>query len=190
MKTNTFKLLISACMLVAASCTKQVVDTGNNIEASAKKASAHFIGENFGGGIVFYIDASGEHGLIAATADKGAATWWNGVYTNTGATDTTIGSGKINTRKIIQSQGKNGDYAARICATYKGGGFTDWFLPSKNELDELYKQKNIVGGFEKTVYWTSSENAMKNAWHQGFGGGYPDRANKSIHSFVRPVREF
>lgn len=189
MKTKTLTLIASLYMLVTVSCSKQITDIDNN-EMSAKKTNAHFIGESFGGGIIFYIDGSGEHGLIAATADADVTTWWNGAYTSTGATDTTIGSGKINTRKIIKSQGKNGNYAARICATYKAGGFNDWFLPSKNELNELYKQKDIVGGFEKLVYWTSSEHAQKNAWHQGFGGGYPDKANKSINGFVRPVREF
>ena len=116
------------------------------------------IGQRYGGGIIFYIDTTGQHGLIADTLNYiPSSTWWNGVNTVTGATKTRIGSGKSNTRKIVLSQGDSGFYAARRCWHYKGSGYTDWFLPSKDELNELYKQKTVVGGFIYDYYWSSSE---------------------------------
>ncbi|MEK7275563.1 MAG: hypothetical protein AAB110_09935, partial [Candidatus Desantisbacteria bacterium] len=73
----------------------------------ALSASRHYIGESYGGGIVFYVYDNGQHGLIAATADQGTnTTWYAGSYTNTMAKATNgVGAGKANTAIIIANQG-------------------------------------------------------------------------------------
>jgi hypothetical protein len=159
--------------------------------------STHTIGESYGGGIVFYVWDDGAHGLIAATADLGSKKW---------GTDGTliysirdgIGAGRYNTERIIQNI-KSSDigytsdytlYAAYVCATYKGGNFADWYLPSKYELNLLYLQKTVVGGFSG-FYWTSSEYASRDVTHQNFADGDNSGGmTKSLTRNVRPIRSF
>jgi hypothetical protein len=95
-----------------------VTDSGTTVSPYLVNAYTHFIGESYGGGIVFYVYDNGQHGLIAAIADQGdAVRWYAGTYTNTIAKANGVGAGKANTAIIIASQG-DGDgttYAARIC---------------------------------------------------------------------------
>ena len=195
MKSTIKTSIASFLLLLAASCTKEITKPADAIQLSENvltQRSSFTIGQSFGGGIIFYIDTSGKHGLIAATSDQGTtATWYNGTYTNTGATGTAIGSGARNTNKIIKSQSKPGNYAALLCSKYTGGGFTDWFLPAKDELNELYKKRSIVGGFEKTNYWSSTEANMNNASNEDFQpGGFQFDDDKNFTLHVRAVRAF
>jgi hypothetical protein len=75
--------------------------------------------------------------------------------------------------------------------TVSGVLFDDWFLPSKDELNELYLQKTLVGGFEAYMYWSSSEINEELAWSQDLGLGFQSPWFTKIFSFyVRPVRAF
>lgn len=148
------------------------------------------LGQNHAGGIIFYLDDTGEHGLAAAPGDQGATVGWlNGEFVVTGATGTGIGTGQVNTSAIINSQGE-GDYAARLCDRLVLNGFSDWFLPSKDELDALYLSKGVVGGFSEDFYWTSSEHGEGSAWEQVFNTGVQYYANKNFHKRIRAVRAF
>ena len=151
------------------------------------------IGESYGGGIIFYVDGSGLHGLIAAIADQssGAFTPWSNITnTSIGTTGTAVGSGEANTTAIINQGATSG--AAVMCRAYNGGGFTDWFLPSRDELNLLYAQKSVVGGFANNWYWSSTENNWYLAWLQLFdgGGNQSNGGDKSSGHFVRAVRAF
>ena len=157
-----------------------------------------FIGKKFEGGIVFYIDATGQHGLIAAPTDQSVSVpWWNGSYKSTGATGTAVGTGQANTDAIILTQG-DGNNAASICRSLALGGYTDWFLPSKDELNLMYM--NIgpgangananLGGFSIYVYWSSSESNSQTAWSQLFKTGYQYYNYKDYLFLVRAVRAF
>jgi hypothetical protein len=179
------------------SCTKQnatkpVSDTSSaGVSTSDKAVAAFSIGQHFGGGIIFYIDNTKQHGLIAATSDQGTGiAWYNGQNKVTNATGTKVGTGNANTRKIVNVQGKNGTYAALLCFNYKNGGFSDWYLPSKDELNLLYQQRNVVGGLGATNYWSSSEVSKGTAWDQEFGGGFQFKDNKSFTLNVRAIRSF
>ena len=151
------------------------------------------IGQSYQGGIIAYIDSTGQHGLIAATEDQTDQSeeiqWWNGSYVVTGATGTAIGTGLANTNAIIAAQG-SGSYAASIARDYNGGGYTDWYLPSKDELNQLYQQQTAIGGFEGDYYWSSTEYNNGNAWFQFFTNGSQSGYGKSNPCYVRAVRAF
>ena len=156
------------------------------------------IGQSYQGGIIYYIFqcedtgyvAGEQHGLIAATENQSEETKWdNGFYIVTGATGTAIGTGLANTNAIIAAQG-SGIYAASKARDYNGGGYTDWFLPSKDELNQLYENKTAIGGFADDYYWSSTENDSSFAWCQDFYFGYQLYNVKSDTNYVRAVRAF
>jgi hypothetical protein len=146
-----------------------------------------------GVGIVFYITDGGLHGLEAAPNDQSTGhVWIEGGSTQTtlnGNTLTAIGTGLANSNAIIAQPEHTGS-AAKLCRDYTGGGLTDWFLPSKDELNKLYTQKAAVGGFADDFYWSSSENDATDAWHQNFSLGSQYHDTKDYDFRVRAVRAF
>lgn len=191
MKT-VIKLLSTTLLIAAISCTKEGIKTqsASATNESLSTQTIYHIGEKHGGGIIFYLDSSKQHGLIAALSDQGTnVSWYNGTYISTGALAKAIGTGLANTKKIINKQG-SGTYAAKVCRNYHGGGFTDWYLPSKDELNQMYKQKSKIGGFEATNYWSSTESNTNNAYDQEFGGGFKFTDDKSFTVHVRAIRSF
>ena len=159
------------------------------------------IGQTYEGGIIFYLDASGCHGLISAPTDiitGGGVPWFNGSNTLTNAVRDGVGAGKFNTERVIANQGA-GFYAAELCANYQGGNYGDWYLPSKKELYLMYSNigqgapapNTNVGNFAFTTYWSSKEYDDTNAWVLNFldGNGLND-GGKSGGSRVRAVRAF
>jgi hypothetical protein len=152
------------------------------------------IGNSYGGGIIFWLDASGQHGLIAAAADQSTGIqWYNGSFTTTGATLDAVYAGMSNTNKIITNQG-TGSYAAQVCADYSvivnNEYYDDWYLPSKYELYLLYLQKTAVGGFASADYWSSAEDTNGFAWTQSFVTGSQSLNGKDDAFYVRAVRAF
>jgi hypothetical protein len=165
------------------------------------------IGQNYGGGIIFYIDGTGQHGLIASTFEQRVL--WATNIANTNATDTAIGTGKTNTSKIISILGNGNNNAASICASYRGGGYSDWFFPSRNEILELCSVvqksanrdaiRNLFGINGNVTYWTSSElkdvlyNVKAHSISFSAGGNYtivPSASNKSESLTLKFIRAF
>ncbi len=165
---------------------------------SAWYSTVHFIGENYGGGIVYYVYDNGQHGLIATTADQSTGIqWYNGTYKFTGTTGDGLGAGAMNTALIIAAQlpdNQTGTFPAKVCADYSVtvGGITygDWYLPSKYELYLLSLEKNKVGNFGNEYYWSSTELNNNSAWIQGINYGYQYNVTKNYNYYVRAVRAF
>lgn len=149
-----------------------------------------------GGGIVFYITDGGLHGLEVSISDQSSGIrWYNGYNTITAASAIVIGSGSANTETILAAQGDTEiSYAAGIALTCSDGGYSDWFLPSKNELNLMYTNlKNAVpslGGFAGNYYWSSSEYNADTVWMQDFSNGNQVNEGKASALHVRAIREF
>ena len=160
--------------------------------------SAMSVGDSYQGGIIAYIFQSGDpgyfagqtHGLIAAGADQGREKWFEGTYTLIGASGEALGTGSANTTKIITNQGNTGTYAAKICRDYAGGGYHDWYLPSRVELYKLYQNKVAIGGFAGDLYWTSSEFENNIIWYRSFNDDFEEGYNVNGWLYIRPVRSF
>ena len=157
---------------------------------------AHYIGESFGGGIVFYVYDNGKHGLIVATEDQSTGVnWYNGSYISTNAYRDGVNAGLLNTERIIFSQGA-GNYAAQIAANYKGGGYGDWYLPSAYELGLLHIQRALffTGPNVIIYYYSSNENPSNNKqvmcyrFSNALYNTYLDKVNPSVR--VRAIRAF
>ena len=131
------------------------------------------VGDYYQGGVVAYVFASGDpgfitgqvHGLIAAKSDISTSkiAWSNSTTTIVG-TEEGIGRGLINTDKIVTSLGGSaGSYAAGMTRAYRGGGYSDWFLPSKDELSQISLSYSFIGNFATpgaSLYWSSTEQLV------------------------------
>ena len=148
------------------------------------------------GGFVFYDKGSYSDGwryLEAAPSDQSTGTKWdNGSFSTTGATAIAVGTGHANTTTIVSSQGA-GSYAAKLCDDLNIDIYSDWFLPSKDELNQMYEnlKEHGVGGFAEDEYWSSSEVNDNFAWGQDFTNStQKSNTNKNLNRWVRAVRSF
>jgi len=169
-------------------------------------------GKTYQGGLIAYLDIGNGTGLIAAATDQFTGIQWTmSAHQSTtvpnGATDITNGS--ANTASIVAQAGvpaAGGDnYAAYLCDTLSLGGYTDWYLPSKDELNYLWENladsdgdyfnsgptdPNNLGGFAYNIYWSSTEYDNSDAWKKNFSNGLQYPSFKNSTGFVRAVRAF
>ncbi|MBC7615680.1 MAG: DUF1566 domain-containing protein, partial [Pedobacter sp.] len=168
------------------------------------------IGDKYEGGIIFYIDESCEHGLIAATDDQSPAkalfnTNWT--FSNGASmTSTDVGTGNGNT-SVVYNVDLLGLYpfiwtfsiysAPQVCRDLVLNGYSDWYLPSKDELNLMYQQRNVIGSFSTGEYWSSSfywltlsDNPYRFGWFQKFDNGNQGHVDFHLAKRVRAIRSF
>lgn len=206
MKNILICLLIVVCAVSLSSCKKKVCGCTDssaanyNSEANDDDGSCVYlsIGQSYEGGVIAYVLKSGDpgyevntpHGIIAATTDQSnSLRWYNGTYVTTSATGTAIGTGSSNTSSIVSAQGA-GSYAAKLCSDLTLNGYSDWYLPSKDELNKLYLNKTAIGNFMTGAYWSSSESGSNTAYSQYFSNGNQLSEFKSYTYNIRAVRAF
>ena len=154
------------------------------------------IGMNYKGGKIAYLltpsdpgyDANVQHGIIAAVADLPGEVAW-GCNDKFLAGRSSIGTGSQNTIDIASGCSVAGN-AATLCSNLNEGGYDDWYLPSKDELNKLFLQMKVIGGFREVCYWSSTETGKYNACSQIFDNGFQTANDKSTTFSVRPIRSF
>jgi hypothetical protein len=124
-------------------------------------------GDEYGGGKLVYIFRQGDAGYVAGQLH-----------------------GLVAAKEDL-SQSLTWQQAIAACREYRGGGFSNWRLPSKEELNMLYTHRFAIGGFtERYYYWTSTESDRNDAWDQSFRTGEHNLGYKLDSNFARPVRVF
>lgn len=140
------------------------------------------------------------HGLIAAPSDIPSNSYriFPSCYGNFG-TSTALGTGAANTTKLLTCiQGEN---AAILVDALTYGGYSDWYLPSKDELNKLYLYKDLVGNFASPKYWSSTEcfgwvggiyygDYWREAFYQDFNNGTQSFDDKGAQKGIRAIRSF
>ena len=181
------------------------------VAASCAEGGACVVGDvGPGGGIVFYVAPSG--GTFAcgralqstcryleAAPTSGPSAWTDATYAWSGVTNVaigadaggaSIGAGYKNTIAMV-TQSSAASRAGTISRAYRGPqAMRDWYLPSKDELNQLYLAAMLVGGFAAATYWSSTEIDATDPWVHGFGTGSPGSASKAGAFRVRPIRAF
>src|ERR1017187_1077029 len=153
------------------------------------------VGDTYQGGTVFYVTGSpgAQHGLIASTADQSASmAWYTTPLVVTGASGTAIGTGSANTTAITGHQASGN--AAATAKAYTDGTYHDWYLPSQNEVDQMYQQNgtanlNMLSG----TYWSSTGTGQNTALAEGFGvnpGQQSGATSKNTTLALRAIRSF
>jgi hypothetical protein len=171
----------------------------------SSSSPGHYVGELFGGGIVLWLDNTGEHGFITSLIDLSQGSVWSNIanlLVGTGAESYWNGTG--NSAAIIAQPGHTTS-AAKICddytnASYGTGIYSDWYLPAIDQLGRIYHEryilnKNIDGVtgadlFENTYYWSSTEAYSLGAWELNTFTGEVYSIYKSDQSWVRCFRDF
>jgi hypothetical protein len=195
---NILALLIVLSAFIG-NAQRTMFGSQNNYVAPVLSAAAPVLGATYGGGKIFYIFQSGDpgyvagesHGLIAAVSDQTASQWgcWGASF---GGLSDLLGAGDANTNVIIANCGQTNIAAKRTIAV-TDGGYTDWYLPSKNELYQLYLNRSIVGGFLTNLYWSSSQASWSqstDAYYQNFTNGGIGLYDKTTTIGVRAIRKF
>ena len=192
------------------------VGTSNLVRSATGKIAVrqYKIGDLANGGIVFWVDESGEHGLVAAPSDQSTDAEWsanNLVWTGASGGNTPdgealgIGSGQTNTELII-SKSPVDFSGAKFCADLLLNGYGDWFMPSKGELFLMFKNLHqfgctvdqiacdtSIGDFEEGFYWSSTEVDDKEAYalsYLEFAPGIWAQFLKSGPARMRAIRAF
>ena len=156
------------------------------------------------GGTIFY-----DAGKVTSYPESGNASYsyrflevstsdLEGKYTFNGwgayhSTRSALGAGKANTELLKNSLSDYSGSATEACVKYSGGGYTDWFLPSLNEMKKLYEAKSVVSGISSAKYWTSSElNGLQQQYANvvSLADGTNEVSGKTAECLVRPVRCF
>ena len=159
---------------------------------STTTLATYTIGQAALGGIIAYINgggSTGTSGLVVTANDLGPAEWGCNGTNLPGATGTAIGTGYQNTLDIVANCATAG-IAARLCIDLVEGGYSDWYLPSKDELAQLYINRVAIGGIGDNYYWSSSETAANFAYDLDFVYGTIQTTLKTDEDYVRAFRSF
>ncbi len=173
---------------------------------TAGTVGSHYVGELYGGGVVFWVDHTGKKGLIISMVDLSTSQGWSNV-TGDNTRNTNDWDGMGNTAAIIGQSGHTSS-AAKLCNDYTNtdygtGTYSDWYLPSIAELflirNNFYAvQKaldsdgnNATNQLDKSInYWSSTESTSSYALSFKLSDGSTIEESKLNNDYVRAIRAF
>lgn len=202
-------LLLLIGLTTAAAQSSMMIWKNGSVVSSTKISNidsikfGYSVGDTALGGVIVYVDATGWHGLVAAQADENIVEQmpWslNYNYNALNASPDGLYAGYNNTNNIVFYNQQSGIYASYYCYLKTTGGYTDWYLPSKYELNLLFVNRAVIGGFHPTGhYWSSTSHPgfpESKSWAQffydgGYGNGYQFDKDQTLDARVRAVRAF
>ncbi len=195
LKVKSVSLIAALIMITGATAfsANEITVKAETQKTKEQSVTQYKIGDRGpAGGWIFYDKKNSDGGwryLEAAPEDQGTTKWCSDSKSITGAQGTAVGTGKSNTAAIVKSTAEE-KIAAKLCTEYRGGAKSDWFLPSKDELElmEANLYKNDIKGFATyPPYWSSSETLKEVAWFVLFGTAINYR-NKDDNGVVRAIR--
>ena len=194
---------VAATTTTVAATTTTVAATTTTVALACASGGLCAVGDTGpGGGIVFYdagsVQSWGRYLEAAPFGDEVQRTWATGGNQSaavSGADGTANGTGEQNTADIVAQSGNVAVTSAAVyCSELVSGGQSDWFLPSKDELNLMYTNlrsaSTPLGGFSTGYYWSSSESGGGTARYQQFVVGFQGDFSKNRTGYVRPVRAF
>ncbi len=219
-KNTVFALILSVSLLLfAAGCGDDTTDNGQN-----GQTATYEIGDTGpSGGYIFYVDTEDQYTWTYLEASHENYEWdhkefgGTGYEVGTAAQSTAIGTGAANTAAIVaeygdaEPDGGKTDYAAKLCADlsveYEGKTYDDWFLPSRDELWEIWwnlvsdqseanegngaVRDDDIGNFGAHGYLSSTEDSADNSWTRYFLNGNEASSSKQANLYwIRAIRAF
>ena len=200
-------ILLIPLSLLFMSCSEEEDSVNNNSVNNNLDLS---IGDVHEGGVVFFLEINGDHGLVCDFSDLSSNGFieWGPVTTLVGVFNQNIGSGNQNTLDIlsffsaINPDSLPSNTAAIMCDNHTAQGYSDWYLPSLDELNQMYLHKETLQltngfvAFKNDQYWSSSEadytsvQGLTGAYWIDFEDGYQQWDHKSDNRQVRAIRSF
>ena len=185
------------------------VNAGNSkiTKSKALLENSYQIGDFIEGGIVFWVDETGEHGLVCSKQDQDNGIQW-APQRNKRNYDKRIAGVHSTSTSIFGNKDKNHEgrkrvYAKKLCKKLKstegGEEYSDWELPNKDELNKIYLNKDIINktaidnngsALSEGYYWSSTEEDRHNSWIQYFKTGKQSYYFKHYFYNIRAVRAF
>jgi len=170
----------------------------------------HYVGELYGGGVVFWVSPDGQHGLVMSLDDVISVVTWSNITSETVGNAYDMYDGLANSNAIVAQPGHTTS-AAKLCLDYSSDGFSDWYLPASWQISQIYHNAYTINYvlaidgnaatvplvtnqtwsvFPFPVYWSSTEGSSVGAWGQGLQFGYTTNYSKTYSFRVRAVRAF
>lgn len=204
MKLKT--LLLFVLLMASNAYSQDASSVGNQAKGDKTNQQAHpriyNIGDFAQGGIVFWVDETGQHGLVCSKIDYEFLESWGGDEESHAGGDG-IYAGKANTLIIVCGNGSNtsaASFCVNLQVTENEVAYGDWYLPSKHELNLIYLNKTIIDATaiendgwyldDVTGYWSSTSSDDKTAWTQDFSNGQQVVGQKYDGRMVRAIRSF
>lgn len=156
----------------------------------------YHVGDLYAGGVIFYVEGNGEHGLVVSATDISTSAVYGQNFVTTGASSSWNGQANSDLLSVGASVGD----AVELVSVLSLDGFDDWYLPSVDELSLIYANRYVISKVLSSVsgadlmvghYWSSTEYDSQNAYYISFHiGDVSSNGGKSLSKYVRAIRAF